>query len=54
MMPCAGQIMNKNYGFVKNILGEEYADIVAQRYQVARGVEAYVDLCLNNAIIICG
>lgn len=46
---CKLQDMNKNYEFVKDILGEEYADIIAQRYHVVRGVEAYGDLFLKNA-----
>ena len=51
---CKLQDMNKNYDFVKYILGEEYADIVAQRYHVVRGVEAYGDLFLKNADFIRG
>lgn len=45
---CKLQDMNKNYDFVKSILGEEYANIVAQRYHIVRGVEAYGDLFLKN------
>lgn len=45
---CKLQDMNKDYEFVKRILGEEYADIVAKRYHVVRGVEAYGDLFLKN------
>lgn len=49
---CKLQDMNKNYDFVKHILGEEYADIVAQRYHVVRGVEAYGNLFLKTTDIL--
>lgn len=45
---CKLQDMNKNYDFVRSILGEEYADLVAKRYHVVRGVEAFGDLFLKN------
>ena len=51
---CKLQDMNKNYDFVKSILGEEYADIVAQRYHIVRGVEAYGDLFLKNSHVFGG
>lgn len=51
---CTLQDMNKNYSFVRQVLGNEYADIVAGRYHVVRGVEAYGDLFLKDANISCG
>lgn len=51
---CYLQDMNRNYDFVQRILGKEYADIVAHRYHVVRGVEAYGDLFLKNSQIIRG
>lgn len=45
---CKLQDINLDYDFVKSILGEEYADIIAKRYHVVRGVEAYGDLFLKN------
>lgn len=46
--------MNRDYGFVQKILGKEYADIVAHRYHVVRGVEAYGDLFLKDAQTFAG
>jgi len=40
--------MNKDYGFVENVLGKEYAEIVKKRYHVIRGVEANGDLFLGE------
>ncbi len=40
--------VNKNYDFVNQVLGKEYAEIVKKRYHVVRGVEAYGDLCLEG------
>lgn len=51
---CKLQDMNKDYHFVKHMLGEEYADIIAQRYHVVRGVEAYGDLFLKDTNIFFG
>ena len=47
---CELKDMNKDYGFVSRILGQEYADVVKRRYHVVRGVEAYGDLCLTGKI----
>lgn len=33
--------VNKDYNFVEQILGKEYAEVVKHRYHVVRGVEAF-------------
>lgn len=40
--------VNKDYDFVAQILGEDYAKIVKNRYHVIRGVESYGDLFLKD------
>lgn len=47
---CELKDMNKDYGFVSRILGQEYADVVKRRYHVVRDVEAYGELCLTDKI----
>ena len=46
---CELHDLNSDYEFVKRVLGDEYADIVRQRYHVVRGVEAYGDLCIEGS-----
>lgn len=43
---CLMQDLNTNYNFVKSVLGEKISDIVKNRYQIIRGVEAQEKLCL--------
>lgn len=38
---CIMEDVNKDYGFVEEVLGKEYADIVRNRYHAVRGVEAF-------------
>lgn len=33
--------MNQNYEFIKSVVGEEYTQIIKNRYHIVRGVEAY-------------
>lgn len=45
---CDLNDVNKDYDFVEDVLGKEYAEIVRKRYHVVRGVEAYGNLCLEG------
>lgn len=45
---CKLEDINKDYDFIEDVLGQEYADIVKKRYHVIRGVEAYGNLCLST------
>lgn len=45
---CSILDMNKNYDFIKNVLGQEYADIIQKRYHLIRGTEAYGNLFLTE------
>jgi len=38
---CELMDINRDYNFVKTVLGEEYAETVRKRYHVVRGTEAY-------------
>lgn len=38
---CTMTDINKNYSFVEEVLGKEYAEVVKNRYHIVRGVEAY-------------
>ena len=38
-----------NYDFVESVLGEEYADIIKNRYSLIRGVKAHGDLFLSDS-----
>lgn len=40
--------MNRDYGFIENVLGKKYAEIIKKRYHVIRGVEAEGDLFLGQ------
>ena len=39
---------NKNYDFIKEILGKEYAQIIKERYRLIRRPTAYGDLCFDD------
>ena len=45
---CSILDMNKNYDFIKNVLGQEYADIIQKRYHLIRGTEAYGNMFLTQ------
>lgn len=45
---CTLLDMNGDYGFIENILGEDYARVIKNRYHVVRGVEAYGDVFLKE------
>ena len=40
--------MNRDYEFIEQMLGTEYAEIIRNRYHVVRGVEAYGTLFLKD------
>jgi len=46
---CTIKDVNRDYDFIEEILGKEYAEIIRKRYHIVRGVEAYGDLCLKDA-----
>ena len=45
---CVLDDMNKNYLFVQEIVGQEYAQIIKNRYHCVRGVETEKALCLEK------
>lgn len=48
---CKLEDINRDYGFIEEVLGKEYADIIKRRYYVVRGVEAYGNLFLSTEIL---
>lgn len=48
---CKLEDVNRDYDFVKGVLGKEYADIVKTRYHVVRGVETYGDLAFSGGTL---
>lgn len=53
---CSLVDMNQDYGFIESILGLDYAEVIRNRYHMARDVEAYGDLFLKNGYMkeLCG
>lgn len=45
---CVLKDFNEDYDFVKNIVGEEFAKVVKERYKVIRNTEAYGELFLKD------
>jgi len=45
---CGIADVNKDYQFVEQVVGKEYAKIVKERYKIVRGTEAYGDLFLQD------